>query len=243
MPYRRLPNTDSARLRALQTAFAKGKELPPFKLAFSQQSLRKLHSIIPQFEKALLEYRSTFNHQVRKNKEYLQIYKRAKLYISHFIQVMNMSVNRGELPAITRTFFGMGEQESYVPDLNTERSVLEWGEKIIKGENQRRLQGLTPITNPAIALVKVRYEQFVDAYKFQKTLQADKRRAMDNIVQLRVDVDAIILAIWNEVEEFFKDLPDNLMREKSAEYGVSYVFRKNELRKINLSSTLQFSMF
>ena len=42
MPYRRLPNTDVARLRALRIAFEKGKELPPFQLAFSQTTLQKI---------------------------------------------------------------------------------------------------------------------------------------------------------------------------------------------------------
>lgn len=36
MPYRRLPNTDAARLKALRNALTKGEEIPPFKLAFPQ---------------------------------------------------------------------------------------------------------------------------------------------------------------------------------------------------------------
>ena len=53
MPYRRLPNTDTARLKSLNSAFTKGKDLPPFKLAFSPSSFRKMQSSIPQFEMAI----------------------------------------------------------------------------------------------------------------------------------------------------------------------------------------------
>jgi len=39
MPYRRLPNTDAARVRALKTALDKGKEVPPHKLAYSAKTV------------------------------------------------------------------------------------------------------------------------------------------------------------------------------------------------------------
>ncbi len=42
MPYRRLPNTDSARIRAMKAALSKGKNMHPFNLAYSQALLVKL---------------------------------------------------------------------------------------------------------------------------------------------------------------------------------------------------------
>jgi hypothetical protein len=42
MPYRRLPNTDSARLRAMKIALEKGKELPPYKMAYSSKTVSSL---------------------------------------------------------------------------------------------------------------------------------------------------------------------------------------------------------
>ena len=55
MPYRRLPNTDAARHKALTRAFEIGKELPPFKLAFSQSTFQRVQSFLPMFEKAMYE--------------------------------------------------------------------------------------------------------------------------------------------------------------------------------------------
>ena len=46
--------------------------------------------------------------------------------------------------------------------------------------------------------------------------------------ELRKDADEIILNIWNEVEERFSDLPDDLKREKATEYGLTYVYRPME---------------
>jgi hypothetical protein len=36
------------------------------------------------------------------------------------------------------------------------------------------------------------------------------------------------------VEETYRELPDELRRDKAKDYGLSYVFRKNELREISV---------
>ena len=236
MPYRRLPNTDSARIRALQRANEKGRELPPFKLAYSQSTFQKAKFFLPHFEKLIQQHKQDMQYQVKKNTEYQAIIKKARLYISHFIQVLNFAVIRGELPSITRTFYGLDKNSRSLPSLNTEEDILHWGEKMIKGEAQRTMKGQSPITNPTIAVVKVRYEQFLEAYNYQKTLQKSNTRTYEKIVDLRKEADEIILNVWNEVENHFKDLPDEMKREKSAEYGIIYFYRKNELGKTKLLS-------
>ena len=102
MPYRRLPNTDSARLKSLKSAYERGKDLPPFKLAFSPTSFRKIQTVLPGFENAIFEHRTALNIQSEKNKEYQKRLKKVRLYISHFIQVVNMAIIRGDLVAETR---------------------------------------------------------------------------------------------------------------------------------------------
>lgn len=233
MPYRRLPNTDAARLKALQTAMAMGKEIPPFKLAFTQSAFQKVQSFLPSFEKSMLEAKHSYENQVEKNKDYLNVMKKAKLYLSHFIQVANMAMIRGEIPISDRTYFGLDEDEKKTPALNTENEVIEWGKKVIEGENIRKSKGRSPITNPTIAVVRVRYEQFLDAFKFQKTLQKNYHRAQEKLATMRPVADEIVLQVWNEVEEHFNQLNDTHKREEASKYGINYVFRKNELHKLN----------
>ena len=96
MPYRRLPNTDNARHKALIKAYEKGKDTPPFKLAFSQSTYQKIVSFLPGFEKKIIHQRSALSKQIERNKDYHSLQKKAKLYISHFIQVVNMAIQRGE---------------------------------------------------------------------------------------------------------------------------------------------------
>lgn len=240
MPYRRLPNTDAARLKALQAAIIKGKELPPFKLAFSQNAFQKVQSFLPSFEKAILESKQAYDCQVEKNKDYHKTLKKAKLYVSHFIQVVNMAIMRGELPPSEREFFSLEEDVKKTPILNTEAELIEWGTKIIDGEEIRKAKGRSAITNPTIAVVRVRYEQFMDAYKFQKTLQRNYQRALEKLSDMRSTADEIILQVWNEVEEHFEDFGDNEKRDKAIDYGLHYVYRKNELQKQpNLENVLK----
>lgn len=231
MPYRRLPNTDAARLKALKIALSKGRDLPPFKLAFSQNGFQKVQSFMPSFEKALVEAKQAYDNQTEKNKEYLRTLKKAKLYLSHFLQVLNLAILRGEMPTNERNFFGLEDDEKKNPPLNTEQEVIEWGQKLIDGEEIRKAKGRSPVTNPTIAVVRVRYEQFMDAYKFQKILQKNYHRAQEKLAGMRVTADEIILQVWNEVELHYSNLPDIEKREKAGDYGLTYVYRKNELKK------------
>jgi len=111
MPYRRLPNTDNARLKALRTALDKGKEIPPFKLAFKQSTLTRVQTILPNYETAISEQRNSYNLQIEKSKGHSKSMKKAKMYISHFIQVINMSVQRGDMSPDIRNYFGLEEYE------------------------------------------------------------------------------------------------------------------------------------
>ncbi len=234
MPYRRLPNTDSSRLKSLYAALHKGKDIPPFKLAFTPGSYRKIQSILPVFESAINEHKNALNIQAEKNKEYQKRLRKVRLYISHFIQVVNMAVTRGDLRPVTRNYFGLEEDGRKVPTLSSEEDVINWGRQLIDGEYKRRMKGLNPVTNPTIAVLKVHYDKFIEYHNYQKSLKSRSQRAQKQLNEKRSQVDRIIQQIWNEVENSFNDLPEEMRREKASEYGLVYVFRKSELNSINL---------
>lgn len=234
MPYRRLPNTDSARLKSLKAANDRGKETPPFKLAFSPTSFRKIQSVLPGFENAIYEHRNSLNIQSEKNKEYQKRLKKVRLYISHFIQVVNMAIARGDMIADTRGFFDLDEEGKKVPSLHSDEDIIKWGEQLIEGEKKRRTMGLSPITNPTVAVLKVHYDKFLEYHNYQKSLKNRSQRAQDQLNIQRAQVDTVIQQIWNEVEETYGELPEEMRREKASEYGLVYVFRKNELNTTNL---------
>jgi hypothetical protein len=236
MPYRRLPNTDVARIKALKLAFIKGKELPPFKLAFSQATLQKVQSFLPLFESAILEYKQNYMKQTENNANYQKEAKKARLYVSHFIQVVNMAVMRGDVQESVKAYYGINGEDNRVPSLQTEADLIKWGKSIIEGEKARTMKGQSPITNPTIAVVKVRYEKFLELHRFQKMLQKNVQRTQEKLNDLRIEADRIILNLWNEIEDYHKEESDKIKRSKSSIYGVVYVFRKNELKDANIQA-------
>ncbi|GAB4288703.1 MAG: hypothetical protein Kow0068_14380 [Marinilabiliales bacterium] len=231
MPYRRLPNTNTARYKALKTALDKGASLPPFQLPFKQESLLQLKSFFPEYDRSYRQLKEAHKTLSEYNKKYHEMRNKAKLYISHFFQVFNMAIARGEISPKSREFFGLSENNKKTPPLTSEKQIIKWGEQIIKGEPERIAAGGNPVTNPTIAVVRVHYDHFIDAYRQLSTYKEHYQRANEKIKKLIPIADEIILRIWNETESFFSNLPDDEKRKKTSEFGIVYFFRKNESKE------------
>lgn len=243
MPYRRLPNTDVARLRAIEAGLELGKKTAYTKLAFSQQTLENLQTFYPHFLGAIRQLNLSKQNQFDRSKEYGEIFRKAKLYISHFLQVVNFAIARGEMKPEVIEFYGLKMNSKAAPPLNLEANVLTWGERIIEGEQKRIQKGGSPIYSPSIALVKVHYEEFKEAYRHQKMLQNITNRASMKVAELREQADQLIQQMWNEVENSMIHLSDDEKREKASEYGIVYVYRTSEQKKIEVESVQQSIVF
>lgn len=244
MPYRRLPNTDQARMRAIEMALEKGKRTALKELAFSPETLEKIQFLYPNFSNAVRQLQAAKQTQFDRANEYGNIFKKAKLYLSHFVQILNFAIIREEMKPEVRLFYGLEVNSVKVPQLNLEKDVLTWGERIISGEQQRCMKGGGPIYSPSIALVKVHYELFRDAFHFQKTLENNTKRASQRMQDMRDEADKLIQHLWNEVEEKFGMLPPEMRREKAEQYGLIYVYRESELKRLEaekLQTNLNFN--
>jgi len=230
MPYRRLPNTDSARMKAMKNALEKGQELPPHQMSYSPKILLRLRQFLPLFEHSIQLQRQSVASQTRRSKDYNEAVRKARMYLTHFIRVMNMAVLRGDLPAEARAYFGLATNESVVPSLNTDNELVSWGKRVIEGEDFRIKKGGSPITNPTIAVVKVRYEKFMEAYNFHKSLIKKTLDYAERTSDMRKEADDLILQIWNEVESKHNLLPEDARKKESEDYGLVYFYRKSELR-------------
>ena len=228
MPYRRLPNTDRARLHALRTAIQQADKLNYGDQVISYKTIHEAKTYLNVFEKQLSQYQQTLETQVSANKRYQQIVHNARLYISHFIQVFNLSVIRGDIKKEHKIFYQLDPNIHTVPDLSTEGALLNWGKCIIDGENERLRNGGLPIYTPTIAKVKVHYEIFKEYKSSQKIYQNTTNRNWEDLVSLREKGDMIILDIWNQVESKFKDEKPFSKLLKCQSFGLIYYYRKNE---------------
>lgn len=228
MPYRRLPNTDNARIKALKTAVEKAEETDFQELSISPGLLKEAKNVLDYFERLCQRYQHMYDTQVNANKRFLSKAKNARMYISHFVQVLYFSVMRAEIKETHLTLYGLEAANMVVPDLTSSEQLLEWGEKIIEGENARTSQGGVPIYNPSVAKVKVIYSLFKDAYQTQKLHQKGTTRVLNEVAEYREIVDDVILGIWEEVEKYNTDLPAELRLQRNRQYGVVYYYRKGE---------------
>ena len=229
MPYRRLPNTDSARLKALNAALNKGENLSPRDKPYSQSSLNTMKKVLPNFDRLLKYQKESYKSQTEKSPEYNYLYKKAKNYVSHFIQVLNLAIIRGDLKKEAREFFSLDIDVKKLPQVKTEKGLLKWGDIVLKGEPERIGNGGNPMTNPTIGIVRVHFEKFTEAYRFQKNLQENYARATRQVSEFRPEVDKLILQLWNEIEASYEPNPEVIRRNICREYGLVYFFRRNEV--------------
>ena len=230
MPYRRLPNTDQARLKALQTAVQRASEADFMEQVLNYHTLSEAQRFLLQFENQVSQYRENFNSRVSANKQYRHLVQNARMYISHFIQVLNLAVIRGEIKKEAKELYKLEPDSHIVPDLSSEEDILVWGQNIIDGEQERIRLGGFAIYNPTITKVKVHYDIFKEQRVSHDLHKKTTNRVWENLDSLRSEADALILEIWNQVEAYYKDKLPYERLQACQSYGMIYYYRTGEKR-------------
>jgi hypothetical protein len=235
MPYRRLPKTDQARIRALKAAVDSSVKGGIFTNVLTHDTYHRAKELLERFSREVAVYKRCVAEQSPKkgNESYEAALKKARMYVSHFIQVLSMCIMRGEVARSKRPYYGLPENEDTVPNLFSEASVLEWGQKIIAGEQRRQGEGGVPIYNPTMGRVSVVFELFKEMYDRRHLLQTRTAEALANISNMRYEVDELIFEVWGEVEKSFASLSGDARIKKCAEYGVIYYYRPDRAKKRN----------
>lgn len=233
MPYRRLPKTDQARIRALKMAVESSVENGVFTNVLSHNTYHKAKEFLQKFSAEVAVYKRCVQEQSSKrgNENYEAALKKARMYVSHFIQVLSMCIMRGEVARSKRPYYGLPENEDTIPNLFPEASVLEWGRKVIEGEQRRQGEGGIPIYNPTMGRVSVVYEMFKEMYEKQQMLQQRTNEALRNISDMRYEADELIYEAWAEIEKAFSSFSADARLKNCARYGVIYYERPDRKHK------------
>ena len=232
MPYRRLPTTDKARQRALDAVLKLATKTDQSDLAFSKHTLSELKLVKTNFENTVTQYNADLTKQSEKSKEYKIVLEKAVLYVSHFIQSLYMSIEREEIKEEALKFYELQDLNKKLPALNTENEILEWGKRIIEGEQKRIQKGGSPIYTPSIALVKVRLEEFNDMAVYMHNLKRITARSYEKMKKVRVATNNFISKCWNEIEDNLDSNSPKHKRQRAQEYGIIYIFRRKEKKKL-----------
>lgn len=232
MPYRRLPNTDKARIRSLETTSRKMRDSYSYAPVISPDLLSKVEKKLLQFRETSDRYLNCLKTQIEfsKSDAYQSKLKNAKMFTSHFLIVLIMCVKRGEIKSSDLSYYSLPEDSLDMPDLSSDISVLRWSENVIKGEKLRTVNRGVPIYNPTIAKVLVHYELFKEQYQKQCMLRQSTEESLTVVSLLRPQIDEVILEVWNSIENYFDDLTGEVKLDKCREYGLIYYYRKGEQR-------------
>jgi hypothetical protein len=228
MPFRLLPSSDAAMLNALTTAKNKAENTPAEQLAFSAETLVRLNEIEPLFKKEIAERGAALSNQTNSTAGKVTAQDNLRTYISHFIQVFNLGVERGKYKVTERPFYQLDVSQTELPSLRSEADVERWGQNIIKGDLDRKSAGGEAMLNPSAAEVEAAYLTFVERNTEQSSLKDTYDREQEDVERMRGNVMDLIRDIWDEVEFTYRKESAPSMRRKAREYGVYYAYRKGE---------------
>jgi hypothetical protein len=235
MPFRKLPNTDEARVRAITLLL---KAFKIFVTGITEEA-EKIRAITDLFHTALKTLGERFIAEVEGRGYALTAQstatqgKEAALSVlrkvcSHFIIVLNLAIDRGKLPVGIRSSFGLDINQEGLPNLDKEADVYDLAVRIIAGETHRIAEGGVPLAWPSLADVQAA----LDAYEPIREEQIRKKTNFDieqeDVSKMRAEVDEAIKDGWDQVEFYFrKDEPSSL-RRKARAWGVEYATRPGE---------------
>lgn len=228
MPYRRLPKTDAARLKALKTLLDNNAT---YTVRDRFIDWKTINDAQPAYDKLLTAYeqnRMNVKAQSRFTAKIDKLQKNAYMYVSHFLQVLFLAVERGEVKRQHLLLYGLQEDSSTVPNIKTVDGLLEWGQKVIDGEKARLKKGGRPIYNPTIGMVSTHYDIYKDIIERQRALVLKSNRSLERLQELRPKVDEVLLDLWNQIEQHFASEPPETRFNHCREYGVVYYYRRHE---------------
>lgn len=197
---------------------------------FTPDLVDRAQKLLSKFGYAVDQYNRCLSKQIEfsRRETYQTRLRVARLYVHDFLMVFSMSVNRGDFKASDRSFYMMDNVEGEVPDLSSEVSVLAWCQNAIKGEQMRTARGGVPIYNPTIAKLTVHYDLFNELYQQKRTFCLLTDECLAKVADMRTEVDATILEMWNSIEKYFADKSGEDKLDACRQYGVVYYYRGYE---------------
>lgn len=228
MPYRRLPKTDASRQKALKTVIDNDDLYTVRLRVVDWKTLSKCKPVYERLSAAMERYKQCMEAQTRKTKHLDALRYRATMYLSHFLQVLFLAIDRGEIFEEYAALYGLVQGTDKLPNLKNVDTLLEWGPKIIEGEKQRIKKGGLPIFNPSIGKVSIHFEIYKDMLEEQRLLVTETTKALEDLQRLRPETDELIFDLWNQIEQYYGSLPSEERLDACRKLGVVYYYRRYE---------------
>ncbi len=231
MPYRRLPKTDRSRLTALKTLLDNNDVYTARDRFIDWKDINEARTQYDKLLTLVKQYDMDKQAQSRGRNRVEPLQRNASMYLSHFMQVLKMSVERGEIKKQYLKLYSLPDDLTTLPSVQQINQLIEWGPKIVSGEKERVKNGGRPIYNPTVGMVSTHLDIFAEAYERHRQLQQRTRDMEQQLKELRPSVDALIERIWNQVEQHFMGNRVIDRVEQCEKFGVKYYYRRKEKKE------------
>jgi len=235
MPYRHLPNTDSQRLLALNSAHEKwiATTAPADRLLtaaqFAQLDLTLPDSLHSLFKKDVGEASAALAAQGGLTTQHDTAHSALAQIVSQFIQVFNLGVARGVFPRADRAYYGLDLNQSDVPLMASHADIQLWAGKLIDGEAARTAKGgATAMAMPAIGEVAAALTAATTLKQTQTGAKDTYDKEQADVSSARAAIDALIADLWETIEFNLRKLDGPSRRRRAREWGVVYLSRPGE---------------
>ncbi len=239
MPSRRLPNTTPSVLRTFKTAHdtylntadpadrAIGAEL------FAQLDLTLTPpSLYARFLKESSEVDIAQAEQAPLTSAAALEAARLTIYVSHFHQVLDLGITRGDFASGARSYYGRDVTATALPDLSTYDAVATAAGKIGTGEAARQLAegaAFRPMALPSAAEVAAHLTAFTAARNLAQQAQVKTDREREDVSALYPAAQALAVDLCDTIEFYYRKDPDDASRRaKCKRWGVVYFYEPNE---------------
>ncbi len=197
-------------------------------VAFSKITLEKVRLFNPKFKTEVGERIDALENQTSVTSEKVAVRNQLVMNMSHFVQVLNQTIDRGIFKATDRNFYGIDTNDNSVPTLYNEADIEKWAMQFVEGDEKRVRKGGVPMGFPSANELKEKYNAFVALDEKQSDTKSKYDKEQEDVMNLMDEARFIVRNIWDEVEFAYRYEDASSKRRKCREYGVVYVSTNGE---------------
>ncbi len=237
MAYRRLPNSTPSVLRTLNKMRDTYLLTPAAERAITAAQFAQLDASVPtsflnRFRKEVSDVDTAQAAQGPLTTALTRAAAKLTMYVSHFHQVFDLGVARGNFQAAARSHYGRDISSNAIPDLSTYQALEEAAQKVMSGEAARQTaeaSAYLPMSLPSAADISGVYSGFRNLHEASQRAQGNTNREQEEASALYPEAQALAVDLCDTVEFFHrKDPSASSRRAKCIRWGVVYIYEAGE---------------
>lgn len=240
MPFRQLPRTDEECTKALDALHKRWVDLAaePAKRLITATHFANLDEANPNslrrvWKKEIGEASAALATQINRTQGPAGVgakFARAAELINHYFIVLDLAIQRAEIPAGHRTLYSRDANATTIPLVTQHADIPLWSGRIAVGEAARLAAGAAPMAMPSAAQIAAAATEFASAIGLQNEAQSDASDEARDVADQREAVLNLIRSAWNTIEFNLTEtgLGPAAMRAEARLWGVIYIPRPGD---------------